>query len=128
MDYNPIEILEAIEKEMKTASDGEYFHLGKLKLFIEEKSSLKDIFLYGVDFLPFIVNKQGKKDLNLLDEYEPNILLFYKVLGECESISEIARDLAVDLSIYANGSSIEIDDRMYDLDPRKEIAKVFQKV
>lgn len=102
----------------------ELLHINKLEEFIQQGVTLSDIFLYGKKFLPNIVDTDGKKNLDLLKNYVPEILPYFDVLAQSGALTPEAEELATDLALYANGTSLEIDNELYSLDVDQEIQKI----
>lgn len=123
--YNQKEILSLIEKMEESSTDKEKIHLTQLRNLVANMSSARDIFLYGVQFLPKIILSDGKVDLNLLENYSPDIRPFFDILSEVVSLPKNVSDLATDLALYANGSSVELDNEICSMNPAEKVMEVF---
>lgn len=124
MNYDRQKLLNHIQLTKPELTSEELLHINKLEEFIQQGVTLSDIFLYGKRFLPNIVDTDGKKNLDLLKSYVPDILPYFDALAHSGALSEKAEELATDLALYANGTSLEIDNELYSLDVDQEIQKI----
>ncbi len=109
-------------------NEDERLHLIKLQDLVNTNSPLRDIFMYGIKFLPQITSPDGKKNLDALTGYSPDIRLYFDVLSDIESLPADIKDLATDLALYANGSSVELDNEIYSMNPTKRVEETFGNV
>lgn len=124
MHYDKIKLLAYIESQKSSLTPGELLHIVELSNFIKADASLKEIFLYGKKYLPNIIDKNGKKDLNLLQGYVPDIVPYFEVLADSDALPYAAKEIATDFSLYANGSSLQIDNELYSMDLENKLDKI----
>lgn len=104
-------------------------HLLRLKdFFSHEHTDLEEILLYGLQYLPNISDSTGNKNLDLLNDFTPQVVAYYEILGRLSFLPHEISDLCTDLSLYANGESIELDTRIYELSPKNEIEKTLARI
>lgn len=79
----------------------------------------------GLQFLPPLRDETGNQSLECLDEFSPQAVGFYELLGRLSFLPETVSDLCTELSSYANGSSVELNAELFALEPTVAVEQVF---
>lgn len=116
-----------IEKVIKDIDpSGADANLLTLKNFFNSNTDIAEIISYGIKYLPDI-GMGNNKNLDNLKNYKQVIVNYFAVLSELSFLSRSIRDLCQDLSIYANGNSIQVDEYYYNLDIKEAVKKALNK-
>jgi hypothetical protein len=66
--------------------------------------------------------------LDRLDAYNPEIVGYFEILSEVQSLPKKLRDLATDFAIYVNGESVQIDASYFKLNPSATLEKASKEL
>jgi hypothetical protein len=99
-------------------------HIDQLKrYFSEDVLDIGEVLMYGLPYLPQILDAHGNKNLDLLEGFVPEVVGYYEILSCLSFLPETITDLCTDLSVYANGASIELSSDVYSFAPTEAIQK-----
>ena len=103
-------------------------HINVLIDKIRKNADYAELFNYGLQYVPKIWNEKSRSEnLDLLNDYKPEIVEYFNVLSEIPSIPQKLKDLATDLAIYSNGESVQTDKYYQNLIPSQEIKKALDE-
>lgn len=86
---------------------------------------IEGVIIYGMKYLPDLLNDKGNIDLDNLEGYKPEVVEYFTLLSELDFLKKDICDFCLNLAIYANGESMQINNNVYSFKPLEEFGKIF---